>query len=162
MLYWFLLQYDSTNKIVMMSVFGLIIGMIFVLHKYSACFIFAGSLLSVHKYFLTELVGWLVVYSHKVAQVVPADCVAFELINLFIAMGTSHRRFVELKLQSEMILESGWWHAYIAFLFFSGVSKRSSDTAQLVIMTIMGMVLGYFMGVSYPSVSLSKVLNNSS
>ncbi|KAL8516003.1 hypothetical protein ACS0TY_014614 [Phlomoides rotata] len=39
----------------------------------------------------------------------------------------------------------------------SGVSRKSNDTARLLITTITGMVLGYFIGVSFPSVSLSKI-----
>lgn len=39
----------------------------------------------------------------------------------------------------------------------SGVSKKSHDSARLIITTIMGMVFGYFIGVSFPSVSLSKI-----
>ncbi|KAG8387660.1 hypothetical protein BUALT_Bualt02G0044500 [Buddleja alternifolia] len=39
----------------------------------------------------------------------------------------------------------------------SGVFKKSNDSARLIITTIMGMVLGYFIGVSFPSVSLSKI-----
>lgn len=39
----------------------------------------------------------------------------------------------------------------------SGVSKKSHDGARLIITTIMGMVFGYFIGVSFPSVSLSKI-----
>ncbi|XP_042067727.1 uncharacterized protein LOC121811039 [Salvia splendens] len=49
---------------------------------------------------------------------------------LFIIMGTSHR---------------------------SGVLRRSNDTARLLLTTIMGMVLGYFIGASFPSVYLSKI-----
>ncbi|KAI8524043.1 hypothetical protein RHMOL_Rhmol13G0118400 [Rhododendron molle] len=40
---------------------------------------------------------------------------------------------------------------------FSGVSKKSNDSVRLIITTIMGMVFGYFIGVSFPSVSLSKI-----
>ncbi|KAI8524041.1 hypothetical protein RHMOL_Rhmol13G0118400 [Rhododendron molle] len=39
----------------------------------------------------------------------------------------------------------------------SGVSKKSNDSVRLIITTIMGMVFGYFIGVSFPSVSLSKI-----
>ncbi|XP_051120616.1 uncharacterized protein LOC127244222 [Andrographis paniculata] len=39
----------------------------------------------------------------------------------------------------------------------SGVSKKSNDTARLLITTVMGMTLGYFIGVSFPSVSLDKI-----
>ncbi|KAL0460711.1 UNVERIFIED_CONTAM: hypothetical protein Slati_0698300, partial [Sesamum latifolium] len=39
----------------------------------------------------------------------------------------------------------------------SGVLKKSNDIARVIVTTIMGMVLGYFMGVSFPSVSLSKI-----
>ncbi|KAG8371314.1 hypothetical protein BUALT_Bualt13G0074800 [Buddleja alternifolia] len=39
----------------------------------------------------------------------------------------------------------------------SGVFKRSNDSFRLILMTIMGIVLGYFIGVSFPSVSLSKM-----
>lgn len=47
-------------------------------------------------------------------------------------MGTSHRRF-------------------------TGVFKRSNDSARLIITTVMGMVFGYFIGISFPSVSLTKI-----
>ncbi|KAF3665818.1 putative auxin response factor 18-like [Capsicum annuum] len=40
---------------------------------------------------------------------------------------------------------------------FSGAFKRSNDSARLVITTIMGMVFGYFVGISFPSVSLTKI-----
>lgn len=39
----------------------------------------------------------------------------------------------------------------------SGVFKKSSGSARLVMTTIMGMVFGYFIGVSFPSVSLTKI-----
>ncbi|XP_058199823.1 uncharacterized protein LOC131314913 [Rhododendron vialii] len=39
----------------------------------------------------------------------------------------------------------------------SGFSKISNDTVRLIIITIMGMIFGYFIGVSFPSVSLSKI-----
>lgn len=39
----------------------------------------------------------------------------------------------------------------------SGASKKSSDGARLVITTIMGIVFGYFIGVSFPFVSLAKI-----
>ncbi|KAL6577387.1 hypothetical protein OROMI_011663 [Orobanche minor] len=39
----------------------------------------------------------------------------------------------------------------------SGVVKKSNDTLRLFITTLMGMVLGYFIGVSFPSISLSKI-----
>ncbi|XP_075485181.1 uncharacterized protein LOC142524907 [Primulina tabacum] len=39
----------------------------------------------------------------------------------------------------------------------SGFAKKSNGSSRLVITTIMGMVLGYFVGVSFPSVSLSKI-----
>ncbi|KAG6432814.1 hypothetical protein SASPL_104401 [Salvia splendens] len=39
----------------------------------------------------------------------------------------------------------------------SGILRRSNDTARLLLTTIMGMVLGYFIGVSFPSVYLSKI-----
>ncbi|KAK6144387.1 hypothetical protein DH2020_021207 [Rehmannia glutinosa] len=39
----------------------------------------------------------------------------------------------------------------------SGVVRKSNDSARLFITAIMGMVLGYFIGVSFPSVSLSKI-----
>ncbi|XP_075513533.1 uncharacterized protein LOC142548823 isoform X2 [Primulina tabacum] len=39
----------------------------------------------------------------------------------------------------------------------SGVFKKSSGSARLVITTIMGMMFGYFIGVSFPSISLSKI-----
>ncbi|KAJ8559593.1 hypothetical protein K7X08_003651 [Anisodus acutangulus] len=37
------------------------------------------------------------------------------------------------------------------------VFKRSNDSARLIITTIMGMVFGYFVGISFPSVSLTKI-----
>ncbi|XP_055831493.1 uncharacterized protein LOC129900523 [Solanum dulcamara] len=40
---------------------------------------------------------------------------------------------------------------------FTGVFKRSNDSARLIITTIMGMVFGYFIGISFPSVSLTKI-----
>ncbi|KAL6979339.1 hypothetical protein U1Q18_021003 [Sarracenia purpurea var. burkii] len=39
----------------------------------------------------------------------------------------------------------------------SGASKRSNDNGRLVITTVMGLVFGYFIGVSFPSISLSKI-----
>ncbi|EYU36174.1 hypothetical protein MIMGU_mgv1a0248542mg, partial [Erythranthe guttata] len=39
----------------------------------------------------------------------------------------------------------------------SGVCKKSNDTARLLLTTIIGMVLGYFIGVSFPYVSLNKI-----
>ncbi|KZV47192.1 hypothetical protein F511_05243 [Dorcoceras hygrometricum] len=39
----------------------------------------------------------------------------------------------------------------------SGFAKKSNSSSRLVITTIMGMVLGYFVGVSFPSVALSKI-----
>ncbi|THG14211.1 hypothetical protein TEA_002840 [Camellia sinensis var. sinensis] len=39
----------------------------------------------------------------------------------------------------------------------SGVSKKSSGSVRLAMTTIMGMVFGYFIGVSFPSVSLTKI-----
>ncbi|XAR59982.1 hypothetical protein NMG60_11033186, partial [Bertholletia excelsa] len=42
-------------------------------------------------------------------------------------------------------------------IYRSGASKKSNDGARLVLTTIMGMVFGYFIGVSFPSVSLTKI-----
>ncbi|PWA99765.1 hypothetical protein CTI12_AA004110 [Artemisia annua] len=42
-------------------------------------------------------------------------------------------------------------------MYRSGVFKKSNGSAKLVITTIMGIVVGYFIGVSFPSVSLTKV-----
>ncbi|XP_022869562.1 uncharacterized protein LOC111388964 [Olea europaea var. sylvestris] len=39
----------------------------------------------------------------------------------------------------------------------SGVFRKSNDSARLIITTFMGMLLGYFIGVSFPSVSLTKI-----
>ncbi|KAM7496777.1 hypothetical protein LguiA_021191 [Lonicera macranthoides] len=39
----------------------------------------------------------------------------------------------------------------------SGGVKRSNDSTRLILTTIMGMVFGYFIGISCPSVSLSKI-----
>ncbi|XP_011089930.1 uncharacterized protein LOC105170731 [Sesamum indicum] len=39
----------------------------------------------------------------------------------------------------------------------SGFLKKSNDIVRIIVTTIMGMLLGYFMGVSFPSVSLSKI-----
>lgn len=39
----------------------------------------------------------------------------------------------------------------------SGPFRKSHDNMRLIITTIMGMVFGYFVGVSFPSVSFSKV-----
>ncbi|KAL6566786.1 hypothetical protein OROMI_015190 [Orobanche minor] len=39
----------------------------------------------------------------------------------------------------------------------SAAVKRSNDSARLILTTIIGMVFGYFVGVSFPSVSLSKI-----
>ncbi|KAK1398422.1 Zinc finger protein with KRAB and SCAN domains 5 like [Heracleum sosnowskyi] len=39
----------------------------------------------------------------------------------------------------------------------SGGLKKSNDSARLVITTIMGMVFGYFIGISFPSVSLTRI-----
>ncbi|XP_073150616.1 uncharacterized protein [Henckelia pumila] len=39
----------------------------------------------------------------------------------------------------------------------SGFAKKSTSSSRLVVTTIMGMVLGYIVGVSFPSVSLSKI-----
>ncbi|GFZ17899.1 trimethylguanosine synthase [Actinidia rufa] len=39
----------------------------------------------------------------------------------------------------------------------SGVSKKSNDRARLIITAVMGMVFGYFIGVSFPSVSLTNI-----
>ncbi|XP_057484702.1 uncharacterized protein LOC130771100 [Actinidia eriantha] len=39
----------------------------------------------------------------------------------------------------------------------SGVSKKSNDRARLIITAVMGMVFGYFIGVSFPSVSLTNM-----
>ncbi|KAK6163338.1 hypothetical protein DH2020_000202 [Rehmannia glutinosa] len=44
----------------------------------------------------------------------------------------------------------------------SGVIKKSNDSVRLILTTIIGMVLGYFIGVSFPSVSLSKINLSSS
>ncbi|MCD9640804.1 hypothetical protein HAX54_026453 [Datura stramonium] len=38
--------------------------------------------------------------------------------------------------------------------------KRSNDSARLVITTIMGMVFGYFVGISFPSVSLTRYVSS--
>lgn len=46
---------------------------------------------------------------------------------------------------------------YYFLYLYSGVLRRSNDTARILITTIMGMVLGYFIGASFPSVYLSKV-----
>lgn len=37
------------------------------------------------------------------------------------------------------------------------MGKKSSDGARLVITTILGVVFGFFVGMSFPSVSLTKV-----
>ncbi|XP_022846405.1 uncharacterized protein LOC111369158 [Olea europaea var. sylvestris] len=42
-------------------------------------------------------------------------------------------------------------------LYRSGVFRKSNDGARLVITTFMGMLLGYLIGVSFPSVSLTKI-----
>ncbi|XP_052197816.1 uncharacterized protein LOC127804823 [Diospyros lotus] len=39
----------------------------------------------------------------------------------------------------------------------SGVSKKSNDRTRLMVTTIMGMVFGYLVGVSFPSSSLTKI-----
>lgn len=39
----------------------------------------------------------------------------------------------------------------------SGALKRSNDGARLIITTIMGIVFGFFVGVSFPSASLAKI-----
>ncbi|KAB2028558.1 hypothetical protein ES319_D05G105500v1 [Gossypium barbadense] len=39
----------------------------------------------------------------------------------------------------------------------SGVFKKTNDKARLVIATILGIVIGFFIGVSFPSVSLYKI-----
>ncbi|KAF4356400.1 hypothetical protein F8388_013265 [Cannabis sativa] len=39
----------------------------------------------------------------------------------------------------------------------SGLIKRSSDGARVVIGTIMGVIFGFFIGMSFPSVSLNKI-----
>ncbi|KAK2982585.1 hypothetical protein RJ640_009238, partial [Escallonia rubra] len=39
----------------------------------------------------------------------------------------------------------------------SGVFKKSNDSARLILTTIMGMVFGYFVGISFPSVSLTRI-----
>ncbi|KAJ9698088.1 hypothetical protein PVL29_007275 [Vitis rotundifolia] len=44
----------------------------------------------------------------------------------------------------------------------SGVLKKSHDSARLIITTIMGVVFGYFVGVSFPSASLTKINLSSS
>ncbi|OVA10120.1 Protein of unknown function DUF707 [Macleaya cordata] len=38
----------------------------------------------------------------------------------------------------------------------SGVPKKANDSARLIITTIMGVVFGFFVGVSFPSVSVTK------
>ncbi|XP_019175605.1 PREDICTED: uncharacterized protein LOC109170929 isoform X2 [Ipomoea nil] len=39
----------------------------------------------------------------------------------------------------------------------SGTLKKTNDSARLIITTIMGMVFGYFIGISFPFVSLTKI-----
>ncbi|XP_010264658.1 PREDICTED: uncharacterized protein LOC104602608 [Nelumbo nucifera] len=39
----------------------------------------------------------------------------------------------------------------------SGVLKKSNDSARLIIATVMGVVFGFFVGVSFPSISVSKL-----
>ncbi|XWS28980.1 hypothetical protein CRYUN_Cryun25bG0117500 [Craigia yunnanensis] len=39
----------------------------------------------------------------------------------------------------------------------SGVFKKTNDTARLIITTILGVVLGFFIGVTFPSISLYKI-----
>ncbi|KAK9061551.1 hypothetical protein SSX86_018733 [Deinandra increscens subsp. villosa] len=47
-------------------------------------------------------------------------------------------------------------------MYRSGGLKKSNGTAKLIVTTIMGVVVGYFIGVSFPSVSLTKVILPSS
>ncbi|MCE3049723.1 hypothetical protein HAX54_045595 [Datura stramonium] len=42
-------------------------------------------------------------------------------------------------------------------LYRSGALRRSNDRSRLIITTMMGMVLGYFLGISSPYVSLTKI-----
>ncbi|CAL5357072.1 unnamed protein product [Camellia sinensis] len=44
----------------------------------------------------------------------------------------------------------------------SGAFKKSNDTIRLVITTLTGMIFGYFIGISFPSVSLNKINLHSS
>ncbi|GKV08314.1 hypothetical protein SLEP1_g19963 [Rubroshorea leprosula] len=45
----------------------------------------------------------------------------------------------------------------MAHVHRSGVSKRTRDGARIVMTTILGIVFGYFIGISFPSGSLSKI-----
>ncbi|XP_050214140.1 uncharacterized protein LOC126665394 [Mercurialis annua] len=40
----------------------------------------------------------------------------------------------------------------------SGLSRKTNDSARLVVSTILGVVFGFFIGISFPSVSLIKVV----
>ncbi|XP_022754194.1 uncharacterized protein LOC111302644 [Durio zibethinus] len=42
-------------------------------------------------------------------------------------------------------------------MFCSGVFKKTNDSARLIITTILGVVFGFFIGASFPSVSLYKI-----
>lgn len=65
--------------------------------------------------------------------------------------------YAYVDIRSCMNVGSGYALWYYFLCLCSGVLRRSNDTARLLLTTIMGMVLGYFIGVSFPSVYLSKV-----
>ncbi|KAK3005749.1 hypothetical protein RJ639_015511, partial [Escallonia herrerae] len=54
-------------------------------------------------------------------------------------------------------LSSGATFATMGSIHRSGVFKKSNDSARLILTTIMGMVFGYFVGISFPSVSLTRI-----
>ncbi|GAB2275073.1 hypothetical protein Dimus_009842 [Dionaea muscipula] len=48
-------------------------------------------------------------------------------------------------------------HIKMGTMHRSGIMKRSNDNARLILAIIMGVVFGFFIGVSFPSVSISKI-----
>ncbi|XP_071726457.1 uncharacterized protein [Rutidosis leptorrhynchoides] len=49
-----------------------------------------------------------------------------------------------------------WKHGYL-LLSKSGFFKKSNDNGRIILTAIMGMILGYFIGVSFPYVSFTKI-----
>lgn len=53
------------------------------------------------------------------------------------------------------------WMFYMIFMFnYSGLLKRSNESTRLIVTTILGVVFGFLVGISFPNVSVTKVSIN--
>lgn len=83
----------------------------------------------------------------------------FELSNLLYHNGNLASQVCRAIPSKHEVIMPISLHIFIfVFLFIcSGVLKKTNDNLRLIITTIMGLVFGYFIGVSFPSVSWSNV-----